>query len=59
MSFLTRESLLRWASEKGRRVILPHLLDAVMQALELLSWPDSDPEFGLSAFLLDYKEAFW
>ena len=55
----TRESFLRWASEKGQRVLLPHLLEAIMQILELPSVPDSSEEFGISAMVLDFAEAFW
>ena len=55
----TWESFLRWASEKGQRVLLPRLLDAIMQILELLAVPDSSEDFGISASVLDFAEAFW
>ena len=55
----TRESLLRWASEKGQRILLPRLLDAVMQILEHIAPPSSDEYFGISEFVLDFAEAFW
>ena len=54
----TRESLLRWASAKGQRVLLPRLLDSIMNVLELLATPNSDEDFGVSAFVLDFAEAF-
>ena len=55
----TRESLLRWASAKGQRVLLPRLLDAIMCILELLASPCADEDFAVSAFVLDFAEAFW
>ena len=55
----TRESLLRWCSEKGQRVLLPRILDVIMQILELLALPNADEDFGVSAFVLDFKEVFW
>ena len=40
-------------------MLLPRLLDAIMQVLELLSDPDTSDSFGVSAMVLDFAEAFW
>ena len=41
------------------QLLLPRLLDAIMQVLELLSVPDSSEDYGVSAMVLDFAEAFW
>ena len=51
-------SSIKECSQKGQRVVLPELLDAIMQALALLSLCEHTTEES-ELFALDFVEAFW
>ena len=46
-------------SGKHQRVILPRLLDAVLRLLYLMSIAVLDPAKSITAFVLDFTQAFW
>jgi hypothetical protein len=53
----TKWSFLKFCSAKHQRVLLPRLLDAILQGLNLLSETQADAE--CEWFVLDFKDAFW
>lgn len=53
----TKVSSLKECSTKSQRVLLPRLLDAIVQALEVYS--KCTLEEDLEFFVLDFSEAFW
>ena len=53
----TKESGLKHCSAKHQRVLLPRLLDAITQGLNLLS--ECGAEESVDWFVLDYSDAFW
>ena len=55
----TKESKLKEAIEKGQRVVMPRLLDAVYSTLQQLSVSDADPLSLKEHSVLDFCEAFW
>ena len=59
MIFDTTESGVKWITAKTQRVILPRLLDAVLWMLFLHSLISSAMEEAVSAFVLDFSDAFW
>ena len=55
----TKESGVGALSGKHQRVILPRLLDAVLRLLYLMSIAVLDPAKSITAFVLDFTQAFW
>ena len=53
----TKVSQLKQCSSKAQRVLLPRLLDAIVQALE--NYSKCSLSEGLEWFVLDFSEAFW
>ena len=53
----TKESGLKHCAAKHQRVLLPRLLDAVTQALSLMS--TLGPGMAMQWFVLDFGDAFW
>ena len=47
------------ADRSAAAEVQTRLLDAIIQIFELLDTANSDVEFGVSAFVLDFKEGFW
>ena len=53
----TKAALIKYVSRKGQRVILPRLLDAILQALRLMG--DCKTGEGVEWMVLDFTDAFW
>ena len=53
----TKAAGLKQASRKGQRVILPRLLDAILQALRLMG--ECEDGEGVEWMVLDFTDAFW
>jgi hypothetical protein len=53
----TKAALIKYVSRKGQRVILPRLLDAILQALRLMG--DCQEGEGVEWMVLDFTDAFW
>jgi hypothetical protein len=54
----TKASGIKYVTGKSQRVTLPRLFDAVLRLLCLLSLVTTSDE-GVSAFVLDFSDAFW
>ena len=53
----TKVAFIKYVSRKGQRVILPRLLDAILQALCLMG--DCKTGEGVEWLVLDFTDAFW
>ena len=53
----TKQSKLKECSAKHQRVLLPRLLDAITQALNLMN--DCKEDEGMDWMVLDFSDAFW
>ena len=53
----TKAAFIKYVSRKGQRVILPRLLDAILQALRLMG--DCKTGEGVEWLVLDFTDAFW
>lgn len=55
----TKQSGVKRITSHAQRVTLPTLFDAILQILFLLSCMSEGSTDGVSAFVLDFSDAFW